>query len=125
MMSHHELLEYYVRLGFIGSNGDLEVYIMTDDLGYIPHFHIRDRTTRGKYFNTCIELSTNRYFMHGSHKSKLNAKQMEELAEFIESPCKTGKYKSNYELAVDMWNLNNSNVNIEFNGSIPNYRIIE
>lgn len=34
----------------VGCFDDLEVIVWTDDPGKIPHFHIRDRSTRVKSF---------------------------------------------------------------------------
>ena len=126
VISDDSNLMEYARVGFVGDKGGLEVYVMTDDPGYIPHFHVRDYKTRGKEFDTCIEIQRNKYFIHGHHSGKLNAAQRKSLAEFMEGPCQNGKYGSNYELTVDMWNLNNSNANVEFDGeTIPDYRTIE
>jgi hypothetical protein len=113
----------YARVGFLKN---LEVYVMTDDPGYIPHFHIRDAATKGKEFDTCVEICTNKYFCHGQHTSKLNAQGRKALAEFMEGKCSNNKYENNYELTVDMWNLNNSSVTIEYQKGqeIPNYRQI-
>ena len=124
VISDDKLLTEYARVGFLGKNGGLEVYVMTDDPGYIPHFHVRDVTTRGGEVDTCIEITTNKYFLHGRHKDMLNSKLCKELAEFMEARCLNSKYENNYELTVDMWNMNNSNTSVEYNGNIPNYREI-
>lgn len=44
----------------------------------------------------------------------------------MEGKCANDKYENNYELTVDMWNLNNSSVKIEYQKGqeIPNYREI-
>lgn len=117
------LLEYYARIGYFGRKNEFEVYIRTDDPGYIPHFHVMDSATQGKNFDACIELSTNKYFSHGGHVDTLNSRQRKALAEFMESPC--DKYfENNYERTVYEWNSNNSNMNVEYTGEIPNYREI-
>lgn len=118
----NNLLEY-ARVGYIGKNNDLEVYVMTDDPGYVPHFHIRDVKTRGSEFDTCIEIGRSEYFLHGHHKCKLNSNGRKELAEFMKSACPNAKYETNYELVVDMWNMNNSNMLVEYTGkeNIPDY----
>lgn len=119
------ILEYYARVGFFGKRNELEVYIRTDDAGFIPHFHIRDTATQGDDFDACVELATNKYFTHGSHSDMLNSRQRKALAEFMEGQCANPKWENNYEFAIDMWNANNSSMNIEYNGIIPNYREIE
>jgi hypothetical protein len=123
VVSDDSMLLEYARVGFLKN---LEVYVMTDDPGYIPHFHIRDAATKGKEFDTCIEICSNKYFCHGRHTSRLNAQGRKALAEFMEGKCSNDKYENNYELTVDMWNLNNSSVTIEYQKGqeIPNYREI-
>ena len=118
------ILEYYARVGFFGKNGELEIYIRTDDAGFIPHFHIRDAATQGERLNTCIEISTNKYFLHGGYSDTLNTKQRKALAEFMESSCDE-HFENNYEKVVYEWNSNNSSMNVVYNGTIPNYREIE
>ena len=107
------LLEY-ARVGFM--DGVFEVYVHTDDGGNIPHVHVRDRATRGRKFETCVELKTNNYFLHGKYKSVMNNEMARQFAEFMEERPKNTKYQNNYELSVDMWNLNNSNEEV-----VPDY----
>lgn len=118
----------FARVGFAGK---FEIYIMTNDPGSVPHFHIRDAAMQGNEFETCIRIDTNQYFFHGKYKGVLNSKQRKDLAEFMEGPCKLGKYQNNYELSVDMWNLNNNSDVIIYpkmdesgNIVVPNYREI-
>lgn len=124
VVGKESILEYYARVGFFGKNGELELYIRTDDAGFIPHFHIRDAATQGERLNTCIEISTNKYFLHGGYSDTLNTKQRKALAEFMESSCDE-HFENNYEKVVYEWNSNNSSMNVVYNGSIPNYREIE
>ena len=55
---------------------------------------------------------------------------VKEFAEFMESKPRNTKYQNNYELSVDMWNLNNSVEEVipqyDSDGRIimPNYRTI-
>ena len=55
---------------------------------------------------------------------------VKEFAEFMESKSRNSKYQNNYELSVDMWNLNNSLEEVipqyDSDGRIimPNYRTI-
>lgn len=66
-------LNEMARVGYI--NGELEVYVWTDDPGNIPHVHVRDTNSKGNNFETCVQLNTNEYFLHGYHKDKFNSKQ--------------------------------------------------
>ncbi len=104
------LLEYYARVGFLDK---LEVCVFTDDGGNIPHIHVRDITTRGHEFETCVRLDTNQYFLHGKHQDTFNNRGCKAINEFMNAPSKNKKYQNNYEYAVDMWNDNNSNATIE------------
>jgi hypothetical protein len=124
VVGKESILEYYARVGFFGKNGELEIYIRTDDAGFIPHFHIRDAATQGERLNTCIQISTNKYFLHGGYSDTLNTKQRKALAEFMESSCDE-HFENNYEKVVYEWNSNNSSMNVVYNGTIPNYREIE
>ena len=125
VLEEKDLLAEMARVGFIG---EYEVYVHTDDAGFIPHVHIRDKATRGREFETCVQLKTNDYFLHGKYKDKMNSSLKKDFAEFMESPSRNPKYENNYEYAVDMWNDNNSteNVVIEYDEEgkiiIPDYR---
>lgn len=103
-------LDEMARVGFIG--GDMEVYVWTDDDGYVPHVHVRDKATRGKEFETCIILETNAYFLHGHYNDVFNAAARKAFNNFMHAPCQNIKYENNYEYAIDMWNGNNSKTNI-------------
>ena len=121
-------LDEMARVGFL--NGGVEVYIHTDDGGSIPHIHIRDVATRGRNFETCVSLVKCAYFLHGRYRDTMSNKMVRAFAEFMEAPSRNKKYSSNYEYAVDMWNDNNSNINVtpqyDTNGNIiiPNYRYL-
>ena len=123
----HPIVEM-ARVGYIGKKNDYEVYIHTNDMGNIPHFHLRDSATQGEDFETCVQLKDNKYFLHGRYASVMNSSLRNSLANFMESESKVVKGKTNYEIAVEAWNLNNSSENVELsynedgNVIIPNYR---
>jgi hypothetical protein len=125
---HREPLLEMARVGYI--NGQFEVYVHTDDGGHIPHVHIRDKATRGQKFATCVELKRSRYFLHGKYKDVMSGYMAKQFADFMESTPQNPRYQNNYELSVDMWNLNNSIEEVvpqyDSNGRIimPDYRII-
>ena len=117
------------RVGFI--NGAYEVYVHTDDAGYIPHVHIRDKATRGKEFETCVALNSNEYFLHGKYDDKMSGDMIKLFSDFMKSKPLSKRYSTNYELAVDMWNLNNSDtqVDVDYDDDgemiIPDYKHIK
>lgn len=125
---HREPLLEMARVGYI--NGQFEVYVHTDDGGHIPHVHIRDKATRGQKFETCVELKRSRYFLHGKYKDVMSGYMAKQFADFMESKPHNPRYQNNYELSVDMWNLNNSIEEVvpqyDSNGRIimPDYRTI-
>lgn len=123
-------LNEIARVGYMEHN-QYEIYIHTDDQGIIPHFHVRDASTMGSQFETCVKLDTNEYFLHGKYKNKLNHKDEKMLYDFMKQPCRSPKYKNNYEFAVEMWNLNNASSYVQVkedeNGNviIPNYAMMQ
>lgn len=115
----------------VGYMGDMDVVVYTDDPGYIPHVHVIDRATRGQEFDACVMLEDNRYFSHGNHTDIFNSKQRKTFDTFMHEPCRSPRYANNYELAVSMWNLNNSDTYIipktdsEGDTIIPDYLTIK
>ena len=100
------------RVGYI--NGLLEVYVKTDDGGNIPHVHVRDINSQGKLFETCIELKSNRYFLHGKYTQTLTKAQCRQFNAYMHEEIHTKTFNGTvYELAVDMWNYNNSRVKVQ------------
>lgn len=106
------------RIGF--TNDSYEVYVNTDDLGSIPHFHYRKQGSWEGH--TCIRLDKAEYFLHGDKQATLNAKQKKELIMFLQSkPTRKTMYATNWEYLLDAWNTNNSNVEISTDSSMPDY----
>ena len=121
-------LDEMARVGIMDNIFDIIVY--TDDKGYIPHVHIIDTATRGEDFDCCVQLERNQYFTHGRHQDEFNSKQCKLFNEFMLQPCRSPKYRNNYEFAVEMWNVNNSESYVQIkedeNGNIiqPDYSTI-
>lgn len=114
----------------IGRMNNYEVIVYTDDMGYIPHVHIIDSATRGQEFDTCVQLETNKYFLHGRHQDTFNNKLCKMFNDFMHEPHRNVHFRNNYEYAVNMWNDNNSNSYVQLheddNGDImiPDYSTI-
>ena len=93
-------LDEMARVGVMLNNLDVVVY--TDDKGYVPHVHL----------------------------DTFNNKQCREFNDFMKQPCRSPKYRNNYEFAVDMWNLNNSDSYVQIredkdgNMIMPDYSTI-
>lgn len=114
-------LNEMARVGFID---EYEIYIHTDDPGNIPHFHIWDKETKGNKFHSCIRIDQAIYFHHTGKEDKLNSKDRKNLVNFLQSSPKNKRYNTNWELLIDMWNLNNSNIEIPEDQEMPDYRNI-
>lgn len=124
----HQRLDEMARVGVMGNTLDVVVY--TDDMGYVPHVHIIDTATRGCDFDCCVQLEHNQYFTHGTHQDTFNSRMCKQFNDFMHQPCRSPKYRNNYEFAVEMWNANNSNSYVQIQedneGNIiqPNYSTI-
>lgn len=123
-------LDEMARVGYVG--GEYEVYVRTNDGGNIPHVHIRDTNTQGNLFETCVELERNRYFLHGNIQDTLSQKECKAFNRFMHEEMHSRTFNGTmYEFAVDMWNKNNSHVNIDVKYDtndkpiIPDYTTIE
>lgn len=105
---------------------DYEIVIFTNDGGKIPHFHYRDANTRGRKFHTCIRLDSAQYFHHGGKRDILNVKQRKELVDFLLSNAEEeDEGYTNWMLLLREWNRNNSDVKIDRNSKMPNYKALK
>lgn len=92
------------RIGFFGS-WKYEVFVVTDDEIQIPHFHIRALGNE-----IAVKFSENVYLPHGKEydenrfSKQVQSELAEGLADFMAQPCRSPKFKNNYEFAVCMWN---------------------
>lgn len=121
IIKEKELLEM-ARIGF--TNDGYEIYIHTDDPGNVPHFHYWDSSTKGQNFHTCIRIDEPNYFHHTGKEDVLNTKQKKELVEFLISSPKSKRYDTNWEMVVEMWNINNSDVEISTEQTMPDYFLL-
>ena len=113
-------LEEMARAGYTASN--YEVVIYTEDDGYIPHFHFRNRE---KGFDTCICIEKAEYFIHGKHQNKLNTSLKDELSHFMKDRADVdfleGVEITNWQYVASLWNKNNSKVKVSLQSTIPDY----
>ncbi len=103
------------------TDDDYEIYVNANDPGKIPHFHYR-KANDWAAFHTCIKIEKAEYFHHGNKQDVLNSKQKKELVEFLKDKPKSKRYETNWDLLVEMWNLNNSDVEINEDVEMPDYR---
>jgi len=113
------------RIGFFGNKHEFEVYVVTDDTCWIPHFHVRDALKSG-VLNASLRLDVYLYIYHGKSNDRLQDYTLSLLADFMAQPCRSPHYINNYEYAVNMWNMNNeTQLSIKFeddNIIIPDYQ---
>lgn len=114
---NHNLTEM-ARLGYF----DLyEILVYTDDPGKLPHFHIRDRSTKGQKFSTCIRIDEAKYFHHTGKEGVLNKKERKDFVNFLSSNYKNRENETNWNHLIDLWNDNNSDIEVDENLKIPDY----
>ena len=116
------LTEFYdednmARIGFVGN---LELYINTDDVCPLPHFHICDKDTKGKVFNTAICLDDVVYLDHSGKTDWLDVKQKKRLINFFQSK-KEPLDITNWQYILILWNTNNEYVKIDLDAPMPDY----
>lgn len=115
-------LEEMARIGFIDN---LEIFIWTDDPGNIPHFHIRDISTKGDEFNCCVRIDKAEYFKHTGKEDVLNHKQKKNLIEFLNSTSKLGGIEiKNWDKVIMYWNDNNSKLILPDDLEMPDYNLL-
>lgn len=110
----------------IGSYDEVEVVVFTNDPGNIPHFHIRNISTRGEKFHSCIRLDKAEYFYHTGKEDTLNSGDRNDLVKFLSSKSKSKRFSefTNWQVLLTMWNMNNSSVEIDEDAEMPNYILI-
>ena len=124
----HIFDEEIARIGYFGRQNKYEVYVKTDDWGYLPHVHIRSVETKGHKFESCVQLKDNSYFLHGQYGDVMTPAMQRSFEEFMHQEIHHGRFKGTmYEFAVMMWNFNNASETFEAqyddenNVVIPNY----
>ena len=116
------ILQEMARIGYVDN---LELIIWTDDSGNIPHFHLRDRSTKGEKFHSCIRIDKPEYFIHTGKENKLNSKQKKNLMAFLQQNTTLGTATiTNWDKVIMYWNDNNSDVIIDSDIPIPDYTLL-
>lgn len=122
---NEQILEM-ARIGWIpvGNQKGIEVSVNTDDPGKTPHFHVRKYGKNNQFeWETCIRYDSAEYFAHGHYNDKLPSKK---IAKDLDKMLRTVNQKSRskntfWEDAVDEWNRNNSDVELDPNIVQPDY----
>lgn len=116
--------EQLVEMARVGKYDIYDVYVHSDDKGKIPHFHIWDDNTKGQKFHTCIRIDEPEYFHHTGKEDVLTNKEIKNLIKFLQSKPKHGLYDTYWQALVYMWNMNNSDVEIDDSQSMPDYMLL-
>ena len=114
------------RIGFIpiGTTNTVEVYVHTNDAGKIPHFHIRKYGSNNQFeWETCVKYDSANYFVHGHYDDKIpDRKIIKELDKMLRTIDKKDRNNRTYwQKAIDAWNDNNSDVELDLNLEQPDY----
>ena len=115
------------RVGFFFRN-QFEVYIRTNDPGNEPHFHIRDSSTQGEEFHTCVKIKEAMYFHHDGKEGVLGTHERKALDDYLRAaPTKQYKritFPTNWDKVVYEWNENNSTMLVDEDLAQPDYTTI-
>lgn len=121
--NNDSISEEIARIGY--TKDSYEVYVVTDDLGTIPHFHYRKGIYDRDLFHTCIKMENAEYFHHDGNEDVLSKEQQRELIEFLNSKPLKANYDTNWQFLISMWNVNNPNTEIIGNQAMPNYESLK
>lgn len=114
------------RVGFIppGSQKTIEVYVHTDDSGKTPHFHVRKYGKNNSFeWEACILYERAGYFAHGHYNDTLpdkkTTKALDKMLRQIDP--KSRDNHTYWQLCVEEWNRNNSDVELDLDLTQPDY----
>ena len=87
--------------------------------GPVQHFHIF--TSDGR--KVCLKFKENAYFAHGKYLDKLNNNELKDIMNFMEKPNEKVEGYTNWQVAIFIWNLSNTNKNVQLDNKLqmPNY----
>lgn len=110
----------------VGTFDDVDVLVWSNDPGKIPHFHIIDSNSRGNEFHCCIEIKNPKYFFHDGKEDTLNSRDIKDLIKFLNSSSNSKRFSSftNWQVLVTLWNMNNSDIEIDEDIEMPDYTLL-
>jgi hypothetical protein len=92
----------------VGVMGDYEVLIFMEDECFRPHVHVIDMATYGEVRDVCICLQDVDYAQHSVRPDACDAELRAQFADFMHQPSRNVHYRNHYEMAVNLWNDNNT-----------------
>ena len=115
--SYHNTTDLEIaRIGF--TDDEYEIYVVTDDDGKIPHFHYLTNDGLIKFYS-CIKIENAEYFHHDNAQNILSHEQKINLIAFLNKRCI--RNMSNWEVLLDCWNMNNSEIQVSDSLAMPDY----
>lgn len=114
-------IEAISKIGFLNKETDpkaksnLELWIYSNDPGQIPHMHVHIEGER----DACIRFDSAEYFVHGFNDNKVSSKVAGWIDSLLRKPYKYGI--DYWQHAKDLWNENNSDVEIPEDMEQPDY----
>ena len=124
MNLNEEYLVEMARIGWIpiGSTKGAEVYVRTDDSGKVPHFHIRKYGKNNKFeWETCVKFEEAEYFLHGKYKDRLSSHLKHALNDMLKENNPKDPGRTYWQTAVNAWNMNNSDIELDVDIKQPDY----
>jgi len=92
--------------------------------GPVAHFHVLKGNSKYPDWETCIEIRHPKYFHHFGKESILNSKQKKDLMTFLSAPHKYFSTKSNWQVLVIVWSMNNTEHQISPIPEMPDYMLL-
>lgn len=116
--SHYD---YLGEMAKVGTFNNIEIFVRSNDPGKVPHFHFIDKNKK-KNNEGCIKIKVSEYFDHEGKLLHLNTSQRKEMIKFLKQPFIKKKFLgTNWEYLVQLWNINNSDVEIDDDQEMPDY----
>ena len=112
------------RIGYVPlKTTKYEVWVYSNDEGMTPHFHM---FSKGKRFETCIQLDAGNYFLHKPNHTPLSNRSLKkDLIKFLTSTNTNDEHKNNvitnWEAACIFWNQNDDRPNVDISRGMPDY----
>ena len=120
-----ERINEMARIGWIPSNQTkgIEVYVHTDDNDNVPHFHVRKYGSHNDFeWEVCVRYDSAQYFSHGRYGGIMPTKITKMLDKMLREKDPKSRHDETYwEEAIDEWNRNNSDIEIDKKLEQPDY----
>ncbi len=104
-------------------DSSIEIFVNSDDGGKIPHFHVWKKLGGRRHeWEVCIKFESAEYFTHGKYKGTVPTKIAKEIDKTLRQKDTKDKYgRTNWDIAIEEWNRNNSDVTLPDDLVQPDY----